>query len=190
MSYGGLARYLRGFDVCILPILINDLTLATNPVKAYEYLSAGKPIVSVDHPEQTAFDGLVAVAADRDAFLDALVEALTIPGDAAATARRRALAPGQTWSERAQRLLAATGALPAARPSRGQGGGASPPPQGSVPDRAASGRAASGRFSAAQRGFAGWMPAGRSAIAAQPAAPAGWSEGGTVARSDTRVIPS
>ncbi len=48
VPYGLLPQYLHGFDVCLLPFKIIPLTLATNPVKAYEYLSAGKPVVAVD----------------------------------------------------------------------------------------------------------------------------------------------
>src|SRR5207249_3841258 len=56
VPYNDLPFYLHAFDVCILPFKINELTLATNPVKAYEYLSAGKPVVSVDLPELSCFD--------------------------------------------------------------------------------------------------------------------------------------
>jgi glycosyltransferase involved in cell wall biosynthesis len=49
--YTELPAYLQAFDVACIPFLINPLTKATNPVKFYEYLSAGKPIVAVELPE-------------------------------------------------------------------------------------------------------------------------------------------
>ena len=49
--YSGLPAYLHAFDVAVIPFRITPLTLATNPVKFYEYLSAGKPVVAVDLPE-------------------------------------------------------------------------------------------------------------------------------------------
>jgi len=48
--YSELPKYLKGFDVCILPNKINEYTKSMFPMKFFEYLSAGKPIVSVDLP--------------------------------------------------------------------------------------------------------------------------------------------
>jgi len=50
-SYQLLPSYLHEFDVACIPFLLSPLTEATNPVKFYEYLSAGKPVVSVVLPE-------------------------------------------------------------------------------------------------------------------------------------------
>ena len=49
--YSELTHYLYSFDVCIIPFKLVDLIKATNPVKLYEYLCAGKPIVATDMPE-------------------------------------------------------------------------------------------------------------------------------------------
>jgi len=46
--YDKLPNYLKGIDVAILPNNINEYTNAMFPMKFFEYLSAGKPIVSVD----------------------------------------------------------------------------------------------------------------------------------------------
>jgi glycosyltransferase involved in cell wall biosynthesis len=59
VSYDRLPFYLYAFDVCLLPFKISPLTLATNPVKIYEYLASGKPVVSVDLPEIAQFENLV-----------------------------------------------------------------------------------------------------------------------------------
>ncbi|MFV9510022.1 glycosyltransferase [Tepidibacillus sp. LV47] len=49
--YESLPQYLYYCDVCLIPFKINRTTLATNPIKMYEYLAAGKPVVSTDLPE-------------------------------------------------------------------------------------------------------------------------------------------
>lgn len=51
VAYRDLPGVLRQFDLCIIPFKIYDLTLATNPVKVYEYLAAGKPVVATAMPE-------------------------------------------------------------------------------------------------------------------------------------------
>ncbi|MEG3072228.1 MAG: glycosyltransferase [Candidatus Syntrophopropionicum ammoniitolerans] len=53
--YSVLPAYLKGFDVTVIPFKINALTTGVNPVKLYEYLAAGRPIVSSDLPEVRAF---------------------------------------------------------------------------------------------------------------------------------------
>lgn len=51
-NYRELPQYLVDFDVCLIPFdTSTNLIKATNPVKFYEYLSAGKKIVATDIPE-------------------------------------------------------------------------------------------------------------------------------------------
>lgn len=49
--YEELPAFCKGFDVAINPFVINQLTLAANPLKVREYLAAGLPVVSTDLPE-------------------------------------------------------------------------------------------------------------------------------------------
>ena len=49
--YETLPSYLANIDVCLIPFKINQITLASNPIKMYEYLAAGKPVVSTALPE-------------------------------------------------------------------------------------------------------------------------------------------
>ncbi|HEX8736939.1 MAG TPA: glycosyltransferase [Pyrinomonadaceae bacterium] len=49
--YADLPAFCKGFDVALNPFVINDLTLAANPLKVREYLAAGLEVVSTDIPE-------------------------------------------------------------------------------------------------------------------------------------------
>ena len=51
VSYNEVPQLIVNFDVCIIPFKINPLTHNTNPVKLYEYLAAGRPVVSIAMPE-------------------------------------------------------------------------------------------------------------------------------------------
>ncbi|MGE8350725.1 MAG: glycosyltransferase [Pseudomonas protegens] len=108
IPYAQLSAYLQAFDVCILPFRIEPLTLATNPVKVYEYLSAGKPVVAVDLPELHEFKQQVAIAEDTPSFINAIARALQEPGCSDASRQRQAFAAQQTWQHRTQALLALT----------------------------------------------------------------------------------
>jgi GT2 family glycosyltransferase/glycosyltransferase involved in cell wall biosynthesis len=113
LAYDELPHYLHGFDVALLPFRVIELTLATNPVKVYEYLSAGKPVVAVDLPETAQFGELVHRARDHGSFLDAVRDALgeSTKGDARLAQARQAFASGQTWEHRAQELDAAIASM-------------------------------------------------------------------------------
>lgn len=105
IAYAELPFWLHGFDVCLLPFRVIPLTLATNPVKVYEYLSAGKAVVSVDLPELSQFEGLVRLADDHDGFLTQVKKALEEGPDAVELQeKRRAFASRQTWLHRAATL--------------------------------------------------------------------------------------
>ncbi len=100
VNYAELPHYLHGMDVCLLPFRVTPLTLATNPVKVYEYLAAGKPVVSVALPELVQFEGCVSAAASHDEFLACVSAALHEPGDAHEVATRRTFAARNNWQTR------------------------------------------------------------------------------------------
>src|SRR5262249_53069951 len=46
VDYTELRTYVRWFDVGIIPFRLNEITHATSPVKLFEYMAAGRPIVT------------------------------------------------------------------------------------------------------------------------------------------------
>jgi len=71
MSYRDLPEHLAYFDVCLIPFdTSTDLIKATNPVKFYEYLSAGKRIVATEIPELEPYrNEFVYMSNDDQQFL-------------------------------------------------------------------------------------------------------------------------
>lgn len=102
--YAELPHYLHGFDVCLLPFQRIPLTLATNPVKVYEYLCTGTEVVCTDLPEISQFGDLVHKADNHESFMKAIEQALHHPANANERMRRQAFAQSQTWANRAQHL--------------------------------------------------------------------------------------
>jgi glycosyltransferase involved in cell wall biosynthesis len=74
--YTELPAYCKGFNVAINPFVINQLTLAANPLKVREYLAAGLPVVSTDIPEVRVLEG-VRVGVDHDDFIAQIEAALS-----------------------------------------------------------------------------------------------------------------
>jgi glycosyltransferase involved in cell wall biosynthesis len=78
-DYALLPAYCKGFDVAILPFAINELTLASNPLKLREYLAAGLPVVATAIPEAARLGSLVRIAESHEHFLEQ-IEALLAEG--------------------------------------------------------------------------------------------------------------
>jgi glycosyltransferase involved in cell wall biosynthesis len=101
--YNLLPQYLSCMDVCLIPFKINELTLASNPIKMYEYLATGKPIVSTALPEvRTNAPGLIYIAKDSDDFIKKVELAVreSKSNTNELSLRRVAFAKANSWNER------------------------------------------------------------------------------------------
>jgi len=99
--YQVLPTYLHAFDVCIIPFKLTPLTEATNPVKFYEYLCAGKPVVSTPLPELVPYEaeGLVYLAQAPKEFVEKIEQALR-ENTPERIAARQDFAKQNTWEKR------------------------------------------------------------------------------------------
>jgi glycosyltransferase involved in cell wall biosynthesis len=115
--YAELPLYLAGFDCCLIPFRATPLTAAVSPVKLYEYLAAGRPVVSTPLPSVLPFAREVFVGADR-CFLEAVDEAVARRADEGAAEGRRRRAREHTWDDRVGAILAALRGAEAERGGR------------------------------------------------------------------------
>ena len=101
LPYELLPAYLRRFAACVIPFKINAVTQATDPVKFYEYLAQGKPIVSTRLPELEPYRE-VAYLADGPADFVRLLDAAVNERDPELVERRMALARENSWAARCE----------------------------------------------------------------------------------------
>jgi GT2 family glycosyltransferase/glycosyltransferase involved in cell wall biosynthesis len=101
--YESLPGYLYQFDVACIPFQLTPLIEATNPVKFYEYLAAGKPVVAAELPELEAFSDFYYQANDAESFV-AQVEAALAEDDPTRQHARQELAKTHTWEHRYRTL--------------------------------------------------------------------------------------
>jgi glycosyltransferase involved in cell wall biosynthesis len=104
-AYEQLPAVLHGADAGLIPYAINTLTRSIFPMKVYEYLAAGLPVVATALP---ALDGVedVARAADAQGLARLLDEALA-HDTPQRRAERSARASAHSWDRRLQEIAAA-----------------------------------------------------------------------------------
>jgi len=109
IAYVSLAFFLHAFRICLVPFKNTPVTIATNPVKVYEYLSAGKAVVSTNLPEIQEFDGLVTIGVSHKDFLEGVRNLMDVATDPIAERARRQFASAHTWESLTAQLWDAIG---------------------------------------------------------------------------------
>ena len=107
-----LPQYTAFFDIAIIPFVINELTVAVNPIKLREMLAAGCPVVSTALPEVAAIKSpFVKVAGNRDEFVNAtaalLQNGITLGDRKAISDTMRS----ETWGAKVDLMLDAINAV-------------------------------------------------------------------------------
>ena len=102
-NYEELPQYLRFFDVALLPNNINEYTDNMFPMKFFEYLAAGKPVVSVDLKAIQEFAHIVKIGVTHEEFIEKVDQ--TLSGDVANIDKRLELAKQYTYESRMEKML-------------------------------------------------------------------------------------
>ena len=103
IAYSDLPRYLREFQVCIIPFKLLPVTAATDPVKLYEYWAAGKPVVATNLPELRSYQNVIYLARNASEFEQCIERAIS-EDTIAQRRRRRELAQTHSWENRFRAL--------------------------------------------------------------------------------------
>ena len=104
LPYSELPAFLACCAVAIIPFRLDPLIQATNPVKLYEYLAAGKPVVATPLPELKRLKLTPAccrLAQDAGAFA-AAIQAMVRADGPDLQAERRRYASRHSWQQRAR----------------------------------------------------------------------------------------
>jgi glycosyltransferase involved in cell wall biosynthesis len=104
--YDELPDYLATFDVAVIPFKLTPLTIIVNPVKLYEYMAQGKPVVCSALPEVMKATDLVYIARDAYGF-DAQIQKALAENSEDLRRRRVDWAARNTWEKRADDFVRA-----------------------------------------------------------------------------------
>ncbi|MBL1277912.1 MAG: glycosyltransferase [Ectothiorhodospiraceae bacterium] len=96
-----LPSYSQHWTASLLPFVDNAQIQACNPLKLSEYLAAGRPIISTAFPAMQPYRGLLQVANNSDAMIEALRASQYVGNLPAFSAALRKAVSKHSWAARA-----------------------------------------------------------------------------------------
>jgi len=104
-----IPRYIKGFDVGLVPYRVSEYTASVYPVKLNEYLAMGVPVVASDLAEIRRFNdehgGVLTVGGNVDQFERGIRAAIAPPAPGEVE-KRRAVARDNSWRSRIDAMSA------------------------------------------------------------------------------------
>jgi glycosyltransferase involved in cell wall biosynthesis len=103
-DFSELPVYMYGFDVCMNPQGLNEITIGNYPRKVDEYLATGKPVVATETHAMNPFREYVYLGKTADDYAAMIRRAIAENTEARAAARR-AFACEHTWANNAREIV-------------------------------------------------------------------------------------
>lgn len=107
-SYFELPNYATFYNIGILPFIPSLLTDSVSPVKIFEYMAAGKPVVTTNLPECKKYPSCL-IAEDSKAFIDKLHLAISIANNDDYLKLLNADAEANSWKAKALKTFELAG---------------------------------------------------------------------------------
>ncbi|WP_052538128.1 glycosyltransferase [Candidatus Photodesmus blepharus] len=104
IEYQFLPDHAVWFDICIIPFLINDITISTSPIKLFEYMAMERPIVTTAMPECMKYKG-VFIGENHSDFIKKLDYASRIGNNNDYVSGLLELAHENSWNQKARDIL-------------------------------------------------------------------------------------
>ena len=103
-GYDILPAYLEHFSVATIPFKVNDVTHGVSPLKLFEYMAGGKPVVTTAMREAQHYEN-VLIAHDPDEWVKLLGRAIDLGRGLAFVAGLQRVARANTWEQRVGTLI-------------------------------------------------------------------------------------
>jgi len=102
-KFADLPGYCSAFDVALIPMKLDELTLSVNPLKLREYLAAGLPVVSAPLPEVLNYADCVKFATTAEEYIAQIEKWLNTRDEALPLKLSRRVA-GETWESKVEEI--------------------------------------------------------------------------------------
>jgi glycosyltransferase involved in cell wall biosynthesis len=107
-QYNQLPSFLQTFDLCLIPFKINKLTKSVNPIKMYEYLSAGKPVISTPLPEVVNYKDIINIVTnskEMTATVNHMLDDMERANSPEEVKKRQDVGKENSWDARWRKIL-------------------------------------------------------------------------------------
>lgn len=101
-----LPAYIKGFDVCLNPQAVNEVTIGNYPRKIDEYLAMGKPVVATKTDAMSVFTGHAYLAGNPDDYA-ALISKAMEENTPQLAENRKMFAREHTWERSVEEIYKA-----------------------------------------------------------------------------------
>jgi polysaccharide pyruvyl transferase CsaB len=105
VDYKELPKYAVWFDVAIIPFKEGNIAKATSPIKLYEYMALGKPVVFTKDLDECKLYKTPTMAENKEDFVEKLKLALELAKDPEFVKAIKEEAKQNTWESRVETLL-------------------------------------------------------------------------------------
>lgn len=102
--FSSIPATINAFDVCLIPFVAGEVSEKVDPIKVYEYLALGKPVVAINLPELKRMESLIYLAENKDDFINAIRKALN-ENSPELRAVRIKFAQENSWEQRVKKLI-------------------------------------------------------------------------------------
>lgn len=105
-EYQTLPDYLRAFDVCMIPYRVdNEYIRNVFPMKFFEFLATGKPVVTTGLPSLEKYGDVVAIAHSPQQFIEGVKRGISGAGAERDVMARMTLAKENSWEKRIGQMV-------------------------------------------------------------------------------------
>ena len=103
-KYAEAPQYIQQFDVGIIPHKTAGFSATTNPMKMYEYLACGKPVVATNNIGTENVADMISLAKDYESF-NTLINQAILDDSIAAQENRKELVKKFSWFNTVTKML-------------------------------------------------------------------------------------
>ncbi|EKE15361.1 MAG: hypothetical protein ACD_12C00048G0001, partial [uncultured bacterium] len=103
-SYDEAPSYLQQFDLGIIPHKVDEFTRSMNPLKLYEYLACGLPVVTTSVSGAEVFENIIYTAHHKEEFNEKISQALSEDSEELRR-KRKEIIKIHSWDKRIEEML-------------------------------------------------------------------------------------
>lgn len=95
--------YVNAFDICIAPYIVNEHSQNISPLKIYDYMALGKPIVCTNFEAALKFKNVIYIGKSKQEFDECIKKGLSEINDSISLKRKR-IALQNSWEDRVGKI--------------------------------------------------------------------------------------